>query len=160
MDPVVCVNVLTLFHSRNRGADLVPTQNWVLDVLKHRAYLDGTRYYKTPEAFLYFLTRLLHTTSEEEVHHLIRPLLQERLQERVGAPGDALALAMRVVACARVDICNAVDLRNLLTMQLEDGSWGPGAMYRYGSADISLGNFGLATALTIQAIQAIQAMDK
>ena len=152
MDPVVCVNVLTLFCSRSRGGDLVPTQNWICEVLKHRAYLDGTRYYKTPEAFLYFLTRLLEAARDNDISRRIRPLLEERLQERVGAPGDALALAMRIVACARMGIRDTIDLRKLLSMQHEDGSWGPGEICKYGSSDINIGNFGLSTALAIQAI--------
>lgn len=153
MDPVVCVNVLTLFCSHNRGAELAPTRNWVFDVLKHKAYLDGTRYYKTPEAFLYFLTRLLLAAQSDDFASYIRPVLADRLRERIGAPGDALSLAMRVIACARMGVKNTVDLQRLLSLQREDGSWGPGEMCKYGSSGITIGNFGLSTALAIQAIE-------
>jgi HAD superfamily hydrolase (TIGR01509 family) len=52
IDPIVCVNVLTFFHSNGRGHELEETFDWVESVLEHRAYLDGTRYYETAEAFL------------------------------------------------------------------------------------------------------------
>ncbi|KAI0319615.1 HAD-like domain-containing protein [Amylostereum chailletii] len=156
MDPVVCVNVLSLFYSYDRGTELATTQNWVFDVLKHQAYLDGTRYYTTAETFLFFLARLVkRTAAKEEVQRLFLPLLKERLQERVGAPGDAMALAMRIVACKSVGIRDEVDLRRLLSMQLEDGSWGPGNVYKYGRSGVGIGNHGLATALALEAIRAV-----
>jgi hypothetical protein len=130
----------------------------VLEVLRHRAYLDGTRYYATPECFLFFLSRLLPLAKRaSNWHGPVQTLLRERLQERVGASGDALALAMRVIACASVGIRNEVDLRQLLPMQLEDGSWGPGAVYRYGSSGVAIGSYGLATALALKAIDAVEA---
>ncbi|KAI0310794.1 HAD-like domain-containing protein [Amylostereum chailletii] len=159
MDPVVCINVLSLFYSYDRGTELAATQRWVFDVLKHRAYLDGTRYYETAESFLYFLGRLLKMTANGDVHRLFPSLLKERLQERIGAPGDALALAMRIVACATVGIRDEIDLRRLLAMQHEDGSWGPGGVYKYGSSGISIGNRGLATALALEAIQAVESRE-
>ncbi|KAI0083056.1 Haloacid dehalogenase-like hydrolase-domain-containing protein [Irpex rosettiformis] len=151
-DPVVCVNVLSLFHAQGRANELLPTQAWVLDVLKHRAYLDGTRYYATPESFLFFLSRLLTITDDEELHETFQPVLKERLQELVGASGDSMALAMRITACATVGMRNEVDLQKLLRMQHEDGSWGPGIMYKYGSTGLGIGNRGLSTALALQAI--------
>ncbi|KAI0029804.1 HAD-like domain-containing protein [Vararia minispora EC-137] len=154
-DPVVCVNVLCLFHAYDRGEELLRTQSWVLDVLRHRAYLDGTRYYETPECFLFFFSRLLPRIVSYEGGKALRVLLRERLLERVGAPGDALALAMRIIACARVGIKDELDLRQLLPMQLEDGSWGPGSIYKYGSSGVRIGNFGLATALALNAVEEI-----
>ncbi|KAI0029793.1 HAD-like domain-containing protein [Vararia minispora EC-137] len=154
-DPVVCVNVLALFHAYDRGEELLQTQNWILNVLRHRAYVDGTRYYESPECFLFFLSRLLPHVRIREWRECATALLRERLLERVGAPGDALALAMRIVACARVGIKDEPDLHQLLPMQLEDGSWGPGGIYKYGSSGIGIGNYGLATALALNAIHAI-----
>ncbi|KAI0346711.1 HAD-like protein [Trametopsis cervina] len=154
-DPVVCVNVLTLFHSQGRGSELSSTQAWVLDVLKNRAYLDGTRYYTSPDSFLYFLARLLKVTPDVSLREALRPLLEERLRESIGAPGDALALSMRIIACSTLAARNEVDLRKLLPMQLEDGSWGPGNIYKYGSSGIGIGNCGLSTAVALKAIQSL-----
>lgn len=55
IDPVVCVNVLTLFYLHGRGAELKETLDWVEAVLIHRAYTSGTRYYEPPEAFLLYV---------------------------------------------------------------------------------------------------------
>jgi hypothetical protein len=46
----------SLFCSRGCGHELANTLEWVLGVLEHRAYLDGTRYYdsETAECFLFF----------------------------------------------------------------------------------------------------------
>lgn len=52
VDPVVCANVLAAFYSYGRGDELKETFEWVLRVLEHRAYIDGTGCYPPPEAFL------------------------------------------------------------------------------------------------------------
>jgi hypothetical protein len=122
----VCANVLTLFYANGRGAELRPTLKWVHDVLYHRAYVDGTRYYTSPECFLFFVGRLLDHTSDRELHLLLKPLLRKRVKERIGLAGDALALAMRMLACASVGIRDSTDFKALLSLQCEDGGWETG----------------------------------
>ncbi|KAJ6593944.1 Haloacid dehalogenase-like hydrolase-domain-containing protein [Mycena capillaripes] len=134
-DPVVCVNVLTLFYTYNREAELQSTLQWICEVLRNRAYLEGTRYYETAECFLYFLSRLLVSSNDAALHEALEPMLKERLQERIGAEGDTLQLAMRIVACASIGLRDDVDLRTLLTLQCEDGGFEIGWIYKYGSSE-------------------------
>lgn len=83
----------------------------------------------------------------------MEPLLKARVQERIGAEGDALALAMRILACDCVGIRDEVDLRALLPLQCEDGGWEIGWIYKYGSSGVQIGNRGLTTALAIKAVE-------
>ena len=127
-------------------------------MLAHRAYLNGTRYYETAESFLFFAARLLRTARDDAaLQTRLAPLLRERVLERAGYPGDALALAMRVLAGAAVGLRMERDLAALLPLQCEDGGWEPSLVYRYGSsdADVKLGNRGLTTALALNAIAAL-----
>ncbi|KAG5342688.1 hypothetical protein C0989_010656 [Termitomyces sp. Mn162] len=155
-DPIVCVNTLSLFYSYGRGNELQKTLQWVHEVLRNRAYLEGTRYYETPECFLFFTSRLLASSDDQQLHAMLKPLLKERVQERIGAKGDALALAMRIIVTDFVGIRNEVDLRALLPLQCEDGGWEIGWMYKYGSSGIRIGNRGLTTALAIKAVEAMR----
>ena len=140
-----------------RGSELQPTVEWVYEVLLNRAYLDGTRYYSTPECFLYFLGRLLSVSRSSEIQQLLRPLFKQRLLERVGTEGDALALGMRIFTCLSMDILDEVDMRRLLPLQCEDGGWENGWVYKYGSSGIQIGNRGFTTAMAISAIEGFQA---
>jgi len=153
---VVCVNVLALFYSYGRGYQLDRTLHWIREVLLHRAYLNGTRYYKTPECFLYFLGRLLETSNDANLETYLKPLLIERVQERIGAEGDALALSMRICTCAYLRLRDDVDLRALLPLQCEDGGWEIGWVYQYGVSGINIGNRGLTTSLAVKAILVMQ----
>lgn len=150
IDPVVCVNVLTLFYTYGRGKELSECLDWVRQVLISRAYVEGTRYY-TAEDFLFLLTRLIGCSDSLDLHGLV-PLLKERIQERVGTGGDALALAMRILTCQFVGIRNEADLRDLLPLQCDDGGWEIGWMYKY-SGGIRIGNRGYTTALAVKAIE-------
>lgn len=128
----------------------------MLGVLEHRAYLDGTRYYETAECFLFFSARLLHkVVRDEALHARLAQLLRERVLEREGYTGDALALAMRVIVGAAVGLRLERDLAALLPLQYEDGGWGPGWIYKYGSSGMKIGNRGLTTALALNAIAAL-----
>ena len=153
-DPVVCVNVLSLFYQQGRGHQLGRTLQWVHEVLLHRAYLDGTLYYESPDFFLFSLGRLLRCTQDAELHQWLRPLLKRRLQERIGRTGDGLSLAMRLLACNALALTNQVDLEILLSLQCKDGGWGLDWMYRYPSSGVRIGNRGVATAFAISAIEA------
>ena len=154
-DSIVCINVLTLFYTYGRGHCLPRTLQWVQETLASRAYIGGTRYYTTSECFLFFLSRFLSCCNDADLHATLRPLLKERVQELIGDPGDALALAMRILTCDFVGIKNEVDLGALLSLQSEDGSWGVGWIYRLPSVGIQMGNRGLTTALAIKAISLI-----
>lgn len=157
-DPVVCVNVLTFFHMNDRGTELESTLDWVYQILQHRAYLDGTLYYYGGDCFLFFLSRLLLVAPS--VYSRFSSLFARRVYERSGADGDALALAMRIVAGAAVGVQMYVDHERLLKMQQEDGSFALGWAYKYGGSGILLGNKGWTTALAVQAIKAFDALDR
>ncbi|KAI0064799.1 HAD-like protein [Artomyces pyxidatus] len=156
IDPVVCANVLSLFYSRGRGSELPRALAWVQGTLEHRAYLEGTLYYQTAESFLFFVSRLLRSTDNEALRAQLAPLLKERLSERIGAHGTALALAMRIIACASVGVRDEVDLRELLQLQLEDGGWEASGIYRYPTSGIVVGNRGLTTAFALNAIATVE----
>ncbi|KAH0536546.1 hypothetical protein FGG08_006596 [Glutinoglossum americanum] len=156
-DPVVCTNVLSLFYSYGRGHQLNQTFQWVYEVLLNRAYLDGTRYYCTPESFLFFLSRFIRLSDSPELHQYIKPLLLERIRERIGANGDAMALAMRILVCKSLGISDEVDARSLLPLQCEDGGWELCWMYQHPSTGIRVGSRGLTTALAINALSAANA---
>ena len=158
IDPIVCINVLTLFYTYGRGDELDSTLDWVYAVLLHRAYLDGTLYYHGADTFLFFLSRLLRVAPI--VRARFASLFTERCLERLGAEGDALALAMRINACMTMLIRNQVDYERLLRLQEEDGGFPLGYMYKYGGSRVLIGNKGLTTALSLKAIEAIRAYNR
>ena len=154
IDPVVCVNVLTLFYENGRGHELPGTLSWIEQVLINRAYISGTCYYASGDQFLFFLSRLLQNSAE--VRQRLGPAFKDRVMERFGAEADSLSLASRIIAATVVDLADDRNLKTLLSMQCEDSSWGKSWFYKYGSSGILIKNDGVTTALAIQAIQQVQ----
>ncbi|KAI5456631.1 Haloacid dehalogenase-like hydrolase-domain-containing protein [Mariannaea sp. PMI_226] len=154
VEPTVCINVVRVFYSYGRGnqLELQATKDWIHDVLFYRGYLKGTRYYPSPDVFLYFFAQLLHENPVSDLSRWL-PLFRERLIERVNCEGDSMSLAMRVLACELVGLSNKTDLRRLLDLQEEDGSFGLGWLCRYGKSGIMIGSRGLTTAVAISAIE-------
>lgn len=122
-------------------------------MLLHRAYIDGTRYYPSPDCCLGFFERLLQSRREDlHLQDTLRPILTSRLKERVGQSGNALDLAMRILACDSLGIECRIDRQTLQCLQCKDGGWESGWMYRYGSTGVRIGNRGVTTALSVKAL--------
>ena len=153
-DPVVCVNVLTLFYENGRGHEVRSTLDWVESVLVNRAYISGTSYYVGADQFLFFFSRFLRVAPE--VRRRLAPTFKERVLERFGVDANPLSLAARILAAAAVEIVDQRDLETLLALQCEDGSWDNGWFYRYGASDIFIRNDGVTTAFAIRAIQEVE----
>jgi hypothetical protein len=154
VDPVVCCNALSLFYQYGRGDQLSTTLAFVRQVLKQRAYLYGTSFYPVPETFFFFLSRFLRRLQQcrDPIYHEMRCLLAERVKERIGVPIDAANLAMRLTVCHELDIPDVNGLRDLISMQETDGGWDMGILYSYASKNLPIGNRGLCTALTLDAV--------
>ncbi|KAH9929606.1 HAD-like protein [Epithele typhae] len=153
MDPFVCVNVLSLFYEHGRGHQLPRTLDWVHEVLLYRAYHGGSRYYMSPDCFLFFISRLLQRANDPSVQARLRPLFIERIRERIGAAGDAMELAFRILAATSVGIACPRDAEKLIAQQCADGGWDLCWFYMFGSTGVKAGNRGLATALAVRAIE-------
>jgi hypothetical protein len=145
--------VLGCFYRYGRGHQFPQTLQHIHDVVLNRTYLDGTRYYPSPDCCLGFFVRLLELAEgDNHVQSTLGPLLLSRLKERVGEDGSALDLAMRVLACDAMGIGCSIDREALSRLQCSDGSWEPGWMYRYGSTGVRIGNRGATTAMALKAI--------
>ncbi|KAI0704997.1 HAD-like domain-containing protein [Cerioporus squamosus] len=152
LDPALSVNVLHLFYTHGRGHQLPGALEWVRSVLQNRAYLQGTRYYFA-ESILFFVGRLLQTSDDAHLHETLEDLLRECVQELIGAPGDSLALAFRIITCASLGIEDDIDMRSLLPLQREDGGWEIGWLTKYGISGMKVGSRGYTTAMAIKAIE-------
>lgn len=159
IDHVVCVNVLTFFHANGRVAELPEMLDWVITILRTRAYIWGTRYYLGADIFLYFFSRLLAVPSPLPRHTEVSALFKACVAERLGEPGDAPALSMRILAAVSAGILDRRDYDRLLTMQDADGAWQTGWIYKYGVSGILIGNKGLTTALAVAAIDRLKDLD-
>ncbi|KAF9816899.1 hypothetical protein IEO21_03773 [Rhodonia placenta] len=159
IDPIVNVNVLTLFYLYGRGRELDSALDWVRDILATRAHLDGSYYYPSPDLFLYLVSRLLSVSADTHLHGQLAALLAMHVAERIGMPGDAMARACRVLVCMRCGVENVADMRALREMQNDDGGWDVGWLYKLGRSDVHIGNRGVATALAVKALEAVGPID-
>ncbi|KAI1451206.1 Haloacid dehalogenase-like hydrolase-domain-containing protein [Annulohypoxylon moriforme] len=151
-DPIVSANILACFYSFNRGHEFNRTLKLVRSILLDRSYLQGTRYYPSPDCCLGLIGRILRSSRDAHLHVTLGPLLKSRMYERLGLGGSALDLAMRVITCAQLGIACVDDRRALLNLQCEDGSWEIGWMYQYGSTGVKVGNRGVTIAMAVAAL--------
>jgi hypothetical protein len=155
MDPTVCINVVRCFYHHGRGADpgLEQTKDWLCAVLFDRGYSDGTRYYHSPDTFLFFFARLLAENPDSDIYCRTSEAFHARLVEQIHADADTLGLAMRVLALHSFGVRHESHLTTLLRRQTHDGGWEIGWLCRYGKTGMKLGNVYLTTALAMNALR-------
>ncbi|KAI1845376.1 hypothetical protein JX266_008471 [Neoarthrinium moseri] len=154
----VCANACTFFYTYGRGHEVRKTFEFVLATLRNRDF-GPNRYYFTPEPLMYYCCRLAHSANTPELLEM-RDVLRGAVEDRIGSKttiGDeednAACLAIRLLICQRLGTPNPVDLKALLELQEEDGSFGIGWYYGFGKSQAKIGHRGLTAALSVKAIK-------
>ncbi len=166
-DAVVCAHALyTLKLAEHRGlADagqtVDATLRFVVDHLISRRFLEGTRYYPSPDAFLYASSRLC--ARFPECHSALAGPLREALREHearieAGQRDEgtrALDLAQRIIVVDNFGSAQGQTRRRtmLARQQLPDGSWPAAPFYRLGRHPVHFGSTMLTTLFAIRALQ-------
>lgn len=150
VDPVVCVNALYLMALLGRQDEAQATEAFIFRFLTSKAYWQGTRYYPSPDAFLYFLARL--GGRFDFYRERLNELLRQALIDRAGATNMSLDLAMRLIVARQVDITNADEGDKLLRQQNDDGAWPADAFFRFGRRHGFFGSQALTTAFAVAAL--------
>lgn len=149
LDCVVATNATYFAYLLNRGDEIKRTEDWLIAVLDSGQYLEGSRYYHSPDSFLYFLGRLMKFP---RIAEKIQVKLGQHLQKRIGETDYPLDLAMRVILSDSLGIQNDSEKQKLMELQGQDGSWPTDALYREGRKLIFYGNKSIPTAFSIKAL--------
>ncbi|MEU5251196.1 hypothetical protein [Streptomyces longwoodensis] len=162
-DPVACANALyALLLADLTGCDEArgvadATVGHLAEHLSSGRFLCGTRYYPSPDAFLYAVSRLCARFPDAA-----RPLTApaRRALERTGAgapavPGSVLETALRVLAADHLGVTAGQDERRaqLVRAQRPDGSWPAAAYYRMGRLPVYFGSAYLTTVFALSALR-------
>ncbi|HSS75596.1 MAG TPA: hypothetical protein VLV54_02525 [Thermoanaerobaculia bacterium] len=151
IDPVVNVNVIRFLNRNNLPCET--TVQWLRRVLTQSDFTQGTKYYRSPFALLYFAT-FLPTRLRDQVLPCNRRHLLLRLKNQMAADLSVLDLAFLLYASTvlRTPRDLLVSLADrLLACQETNGSWPTYAAFR------PLGFWGspaLSTAVAVQALAA------
>ncbi|MCK5415940.1 methyltransferase domain-containing protein [Candidatus Parcubacteria bacterium] len=149
LDHVVATNVAYLAYLLGREDDIQSTEEWITTMLKSGKYLEGSRFYHSPECFLYALSRLMKFP---KIKKKLKTNLEEQLKNRIGKTNNPLDLAMRNVIADTLGIQNQKEKNVLLSIQEKAGSWPMDALYREGTKPRYFTNKSLPTAFALQAL--------
>lgn len=158
VDPVVCANVLSLAFRLGRADEVEATLQFVREVLVDGAYLDGTRYYHSPDSLLYFVGRVVHQYPEASAC-LVEPL-REAVRRRQGTTEHTIDLAQRVLLSTWLDIDDGGELERLIDLQGDTGTWPTDSLFRYGRKKIFFGSRTMASAFAMAAISQAQSVSR
>lgn len=150
IDHCVLVNVMYLLCQLERFEEAAPSWRCLTEFLKSDTYLFGTRYYPSPDVFLYFASRLVRDFPRS-CSTLLEPL-RERLLNRQGADTPCFDRALRVAACANVGLQAGEDLLVVASARRGDGSWAISPFFRYGRTPRYFGSEALSTVVGAQAL--------
>ncbi|MEX1367028.1 MAG: hypothetical protein AB1Z98_28125 [Nannocystaceae bacterium] len=152
IDPVVCCNVLFLAYQLGRSDEAQATLEFVHRTLVEESYLEGSRYYHSPDTFLYFLGRFV--SHFPQTHELLLEPLRDAVRKRLGISSHTLDVAQRSLLCTWLEMDDEGELDRLVDMQEGDGNWPNDALFRYGRKKVYFGSRAMATAFAVAAVVA------
>ena len=161
-DAVACTNALYTVElngpqAGEKAATVIrETTGYLLGHLDSGRYLDGTRYYPSPEAFLYAVSRICAQFSRNASARVLAAPVRRALEEReanaparamAAEPGTSLAIAHRVLAADNLNITAGQAQRRALLAKAQrpDGSWPACPHYRMGRFPVYFGSPYLTT---------------
>ncbi|MFG2332806.1 hypothetical protein ACGFMM_24690 [Streptomyces sp. NPDC048604] len=137
------------------------TTRHLADHLDSGRYLAGTRYYPSPDAFLYALSRLC--ARFPAIAAALAAPARKALAERDAStmvtvartPANALETALRTLAADHLGITTGQEQRQALLTDTQrlDGSWPPAAYYRMGRFPVYFGSPYLTTVFAMNALR-------
>ncbi len=151
LEPVVCVNALRFLFllGVDGGRTIENTLAYVLEFLASGAWRGGTRYYPSPDAFLYFLAKLVGRFPARA--SCFAPGLRSALVSRVGCNSHCIEQAMRVTACGQLGLANRIDQLRVARAQQSDGAWPSNGLFLAAKTKRWFGSRELTTALALEA---------
>lgn len=158
VDHCVLANVMYLLCQLDRFEAAAPSWRCLTEFLESDAYLFGTRYYPSPDVFLYFVSRLVRDFPEPRAT-LLEPL-RKRLLDRQGADTPCFDRALRIAACANVGLAAGEDLLVVASARRDDGSWAISPFFRYGRTPRYFGSEALSTMVGAQALASAASLSK
>src|SRR5690606_29021417 len=141
VDPVVAVNVLLAANRAGRAAEALATERFVRWTLAERSYLAGSRYYESPDTFLYLLAML--ATAYPMRYGDLRGALSAALEARANAQQLIIERAQWAAGALMMNLPEhlvAPQLAAVKAAQRVDGSWHPEAFFRYGRKRVFFGS--------------------
>ncbi|MFD8495387.1 hypothetical protein [Amycolatopsis sp. NPDC059657] len=160
-DPVAAANALCVLKEAQRrgmrtGADVIEaTREYVTGHLESGAYLNGSRYYPSPDAFLQVVSRLAERFDD------LRDTLEKPLAEAIMQREDdewVLDVALRAIAADNIGLEEGQRQRKklLIESQEADGSWPAAPYYKLGRFPVYFGSRVLTTLFAANALRRLE----
>jgi hypothetical protein len=151
VDPIPCASALYLAYLLGREDEARPTEDYLIGVLREQGSAPPRNfyYYLTPDALLYWASRLLRF---DRFRTRYRHVVIDALRARIGRSDSALDLALRVITADRLHIDDTPERVALQNAQRPDGSWPICPIYKLGRSDVYVGSEALVTALALRAL--------
>lgn len=142
VDPVALANILYLINLSGieSSGQKELQEKLVEQYLLSGEYLNGSRYYFSPEFFLYFLSRLIHDFPNE--YEKWKSEVAIAITKRIGTTEYPIDLAMRITSMRLLGLDNEIDKNNLVRLQDKNGNFPSDCIYKYGG---KMGYFGSQT---------------
>lgn len=159
VDPVVCANVLYLAHLLGREDEFLPSEDYLVEVMLDGTFLQGTRYYPSPDTLLYFLGRVVGRFKGSRLAERVRKTLQHAVAARIGTTQGPIDLAQRVLVCSWLGMRNTHEAMRLAAMQGPQGAWPADSLFQYGRTKVHFGSSDLSTSFAIAALHCVGMLD-
>ncbi len=149
-DPIVNINAQVLAVLLGAKKSFKTNQDYIIEHLRNGNYLQGTRYYHSPDTFLYFVARLSDVDSDFK--ELIYNDFKQAIQKRLRTTCQPLDMAQRMIIGNKWGLNIDWEIEKLLSLQRVDGSLPTDSLFHFGNGNGYFASPALSTAFFVQAL--------
>jgi len=163
---VVCCNSMRLIYFAGQRSRALKTEQFLMDTLDSKAYVDFIGFYSGPDTFLYFLSKAVVYNCEAKAIFL--PKISSHILDRIkgSKKSTPLASAYRILAAEALGLLGIPsfasnlesDVRCIRETQLSDGSWPNEVMLHGNRINTFLGSEVGTTLYAARALQVTSTM--
>lgn len=151
LDYVSSLNMLTFLGQLGRETEASPTIAWIDEVIRTKAFCQGSRYYHSTSSFFYFAARLANRVPKLAERWI--PQLQEALAEYTPNPHYPIELSTTITAKVWLQVpCSSTSIEMLKRLQKPSGAWPADSLYHLGTAERYFGGEMMSTLFAAQAL--------
>ncbi|CAG8453735.1 6996_t:CDS:1 [Scutellospora calospora] len=165
IDPTVCASAMRLIYKVGYDKDAKKTENYLYYTLATKSYLEGSKYFPSPDTFLYYLYKAIILS--KDALNKFGALLAVNVIDRLGTTNYPLDLAMRILIVEGLGLLKHEHMPEIINkekqtlekLQQKDGSWPIDALYKTGRSEIYFGSREISTAFSLKVLYVMKHAD-
>jgi len=166
IDAPICCSSIRLLYTMGLDGEAINTENYLFNLLKNKGYLNGSRYYFSPDTFPLYLARAVRCSTRAKDRFI--EIIYDSVKERLCSTKFPVDISMRILTLDALGLLQKEGIKDkvnkeratLESLQEENGAFQADCLYKKGRSDTYFGGNTISTILSVAALNCFAATNE